>query len=84
MDALKTAKTLVMYSSSIGAGLMVGSALRTYVPKSDNPIIRGCQFMGAFSIAGLASEAAFKYSGEQFDGIVALITKTNIVTPKKN
>lgn len=72
MSALSIAKTIVTFTSAIGASTIVTAAIRTTVPQSTNVLQKVAVGAGSFAISGLVGSKVLGYTGREFDGIVEI------------
>lgn len=83
-NPIAIARLVVEHTTSIGTGLATTAVIKNNMRRHPNIIVRGCQYMGMFGIAGVAGEATSKYAVRQFDEIVDMIKGTPAPTKKNN
>jgi len=67
---LKKTKAILGFVASFTVGTVAGAVLRAYIPVDANKITKISYQIGTYVIAGMAGEAATKYTERTVDSIV--------------
>lgn len=83
MDKLNVLKTILQYTASTGAGMVVTRGVKHNVPAPTKTIPSVAFKVGTLGISGVAGSMVHTYVGREFDEIVSIFRELDKKTKEK-